>query len=125
MPKNDNPHAVRLMNSLIAAGEKEAANTLAEAHPLSKSADFQKKFEWASNLCTFLDAQFDDSFLLDTAQQHRLLPYSGTGNRLKSFRMLYFTIGRLARLHLADIRSRYGVKIIIISVSELSYILLG
>ena len=49
----------------------------------------------------------------------------GTKNSTKSFWMLYFTIGRLARLHLADIRSRYGVKIIIISVSELSYILPG
>lgn len=84
MPKNDNPHAVRLMNSLIAAGKKEAAATFAEAHPLSKSADFQKKFEWANNLCTFLDAQFDDALVKEIRMNCACGTEMGKATKLKA-----------------------------------------
>ena len=57
MAKNDNAHAVRFYESL-AGLEEEAAIEFAERHPLSKSADFKKKFDWAQAQCAFLEERF-------------------------------------------------------------------
>lgn len=54
MAKNDNAHAIRLYNSLCQV-DREAAERFAGEHPLSKSADFQKKFRWAQAQCRFLE----------------------------------------------------------------------
>lgn len=60
MAKNDNPHALRLLESMSKHGKDTEATEFAEATPLAKSADFNKKYEWAQNVCTFLDENFDD-----------------------------------------------------------------
>lgn len=57
MPKNDNAHALRFYDSLAQLDQK-AAGQFAEEHPLSKSADFQKKFAWAKAQCEFLEGRF-------------------------------------------------------------------
>lgn len=59
MAKNDSPHAIRMYNS-IAEVNQEAADDLSERFTLSKSADFEKKFRWASNVCDFLEDRFDE-----------------------------------------------------------------
>lgn len=59
MPKNDNPHAVRLYQSVLNHVGEDAANRIADKAPLSKSADFQKKFGWAETVCTELEREFD------------------------------------------------------------------
>ena len=50
MAKSDNAHALRFYESLSQLSE-EAAIAFAEEHPLSKSADYEKKFRWAREPC--------------------------------------------------------------------------
>lgn len=57
MAKNDNTHALRFYESLARLDEKAAVEFAAE-HPLSKSADYKKKFAWAKAQCEFLEGRF-------------------------------------------------------------------
>lgn len=54
MPKNDNPHALRLTAAIRGQLGDDAAAAFAEQHPLSKSADADRKFCWAQDVCTAL-----------------------------------------------------------------------
>ncbi len=47
MAKNDNPQALRFLDSMAKHGEKDAGEKFSEEYPLAKSADFSKKFKWA------------------------------------------------------------------------------
>lgn len=58
MPKNDNAHALRLIEALRTSCDEEASIAFADAYPLSKSADVDKKYRWACNVCHALEAQF-------------------------------------------------------------------
>ena len=51
MAKNDNAHAVRLVNSLRQYTGHDAAEAFGENYPLSKRASIEKKFEWARSAC--------------------------------------------------------------------------
>lgn len=59
MAKNDNAHSLRLVESLRRHAGEETAAECEVLHPLSKSADFQKKFEWAKDVCGYLEQRFD------------------------------------------------------------------
>lgn len=59
MPKNDNPHVLRLAAALRAHQGDSAADAFADAHPLPKSADVGKKHRWACDICAALSAQYD------------------------------------------------------------------
>lgn len=59
MAKNDNAHSIRMVESLrTVIGDKEA-NEFEEKYPLSKSANIDKKFEWAKVTCEFLEKKYD------------------------------------------------------------------
>ena len=49
MAKNDNPHALRFISSMEKHNLGEEAIKFSQEHPLSKSADIEKKFEWAQH----------------------------------------------------------------------------
>jgi hypothetical protein len=68
MPKNDNPHAIRLYESIAKHMGEEAAGEMAAEHPLSKAADINKRFLWAESICADLESAFDE----DTAKQIRM-----------------------------------------------------
>lgn len=57
MPKNDNPHSLRLIESIRRHCSEEQALAFADAHPLPKSADIDKKFRWACDVCASLEAK--------------------------------------------------------------------
>lgn len=57
--KNDNAHSLRLVESLRRHAGEDAAEEFERMHPLSKSADYLKKFEWAKEACGFLEEHFD------------------------------------------------------------------
>lgn len=59
MPANDNAHSLRLLDSLRELDGEQAAQEAAERFPLSKSADIEKKFEWAANICHYLEEHYD------------------------------------------------------------------
>lgn len=59
MPRNDNPHALRLADALRSHAGDDAAQVFTDAHPLAKSADVGKKHHWACEVCAALSAQYD------------------------------------------------------------------
>ena len=71
MPKNDNAHSIRLVESLKKNIGSELAEQFVERYPLSKSATIEKKFEWAQNACSFLEAHLDDSTILRVRKECR------------------------------------------------------
>lgn len=71
MPKNDNAHSVRMVNSIRRNIGDEAAKQLEEKYPLSKSADVKKKCDWALNTCNYLEEQFDLDTIIDLRKECR------------------------------------------------------
>ncbi|MEG1985403.1 MAG: DUF6144 family protein [Oscillospiraceae bacterium] len=59
MPKNDNVKSLRLYESVKTNIGEEAADKMAEAVNLSKSADFKRNFKWANDVCNYLESNFD------------------------------------------------------------------
>ena len=57
--KNDNAHSLRLVESLRLHAGEDTAEEFERLHPLSKSADYLKKFEWTKEACSFLEERFD------------------------------------------------------------------
>ena len=60
MGKNDNPNATRLYDSMTRHGKKEAADRFSEEYPLAAAADFGEQFDWAKNVCAFLEENCTD-----------------------------------------------------------------
>lgn len=83
MAKNDNPQALRLAESLKIHGKKTDAQELETLHPLSKSADFEKKFAWAENVCKFLEERYDEKTVKDIRMDCACGPEMGKGKKLK------------------------------------------
>lgn len=59
MQKNDNAHSIRMVNSLRKNLDDNVAKDFEKAHPLSKSANIEKKFEWAQSTCDYLEKNYD------------------------------------------------------------------
>ncbi|MBD5085345.1 MAG: hypothetical protein HDT33_09925 [Clostridiales bacterium] len=59
MAKNDNAHSVRLVESLDRNAGHDTAEECEKKYPLSKSAGVEKKYEWAKNVCSYLEEHFD------------------------------------------------------------------
>ncbi|MGN0425950.1 MAG: DUF6144 family protein [Acetatifactor sp.] len=83
MAKNDNPHAVRLQESMITHGESAAAEQFAASHPLSKSANIEKKFAWAQSVCEFLSGNYDDEKVKAIRMDCACGPELGKGKKLR------------------------------------------
>jgi len=71
MPKNDNAQSIRLVDSLRKNCGDVAAEELAQRYPLSKSADFEKKFKWAEGVCSYLDSNFSEDEILKIRSECR------------------------------------------------------
>jgi len=56
----DNPQAIRLYDSLCINKDTALAEDFAHKFPLSKSADYERKFKWAVDICEFLESHFND-----------------------------------------------------------------
>lgn len=83
MAKNDNPHALRLLESMEKQNKKDEANKFAAEHPLSKSANIDKKFEWAQKVCEFLNENFDDDTVKAIRMECACEPELGKGKKIK------------------------------------------
>jgi len=75
MPKNDNPHSLRLIEAIRSLHGSESADAFATSHALSKSADIDKKYRWACEICASLPSHFD----ADEATQVRRACKCGDG----------------------------------------------
>lgn len=60
MGRNDNPHALRFIDSLSKYSKPEDVEEYLMTHQLSKSASIDKKFEWAKSTCDFLMEKYDE-----------------------------------------------------------------
>ncbi len=60
MPKNDNPHALRFLSSVVNHDGRQVGEQFSSEHPLGKSAAPNKKFEWVKEVCAFLNERYDD-----------------------------------------------------------------
>lgn len=83
MPKTDNPHSVRLYESIAKHTDEQTAERIAHRIPLSKSADINKKFTWAQNICTHLQNEFDDATVKKIRMDCACGPETGKTNNLK------------------------------------------
>lgn len=64
MARNDNAHALRMVEALRETLGEAVAAEFAAQYPLSKSADFKKKCHWAQESCAYLASQHDKDTLL-------------------------------------------------------------
>ncbi len=85
MAKNDNAHALRFAESLRMYAEDRYAERFAESCPLSKSADIEKKFQWAQDVCGFLEENFDTEKILEIRKDCRCNDGSSIAKKLLKY----------------------------------------
>lgn len=95
MPKNDNAHSIRMVESLKKHVGAAYATDFESRYPLAKSADIEKKFEWAKATCNYLGERFDNNTLLQLRKDCRcndgksiadkLLRYLNKANSMQEF----------------------------------------
>lgn len=71
MAKNDNAHSIRLAQSLERNAGYDIANQFVEKHPLSKSANIEKKYQWAKTICNHLEEHFDTDAIIKIRKECR------------------------------------------------------
>jgi hypothetical protein len=59
MAKNDNPQLLRMVESLNTVIGNHEGHEFEKNYPLSKSANINKKFEWAKEACEYLEKNYD------------------------------------------------------------------
>jgi predicted hydrocarbon binding protein len=84
MPRNDNPHATRLYDSIVKHAGQVAAEEIAQQRPLSKSADLDKKFLWTEAICAALENSFDENTVKQIRMDCACGPEMGKINNLKT-----------------------------------------
>lgn len=85
MAKNDNAHAIRLVNSLSRNAGYETVKEFEEKYPLSKSATIEKKFEWAKNTCSYLEQNFDVDTIIKIRKECRCNDGKSIANKLLKY----------------------------------------
>ncbi len=99
MSKNDNAQSVRLTESLERNVGCDAAKVFVEKYPLSKSANIEKKYQWAKTICNYLEEQFDTDTIIRIRKECRcndgksiaikLLKYLNKADSVKEFVSLF------------------------------------
>ena len=85
MAKNDNAHALRIAESLRTYAGESCADEFAELHPLSKSADIDKKFMWEQDVCRFLEEYFDEETIVKIRKDCRCNDGSSIAKKLLKY----------------------------------------
>lgn len=87
MPKSDNKHAINLYESIERYIGHAEAEDFIEKLPLSKSADYIKKFKWANDVCNYLESHFKE----DDIRQIRMCCSCDPGNKAESVKRMFET----------------------------------
>mgnify|MGYP000846761616 CR=1 FL=1 len=85
LPKSENTQAARLCRSLAANIGQTVAEEFAKTLPLSRSADDRKRFQWALNVCSWLEERFSNEEL----QQIRKACSCQPGSKAEKVKRLY------------------------------------
>lgn len=83
MTKNDNPHAIRLYNSVAKHLDEETAEKLTSKISLSKSANVDKRLAWAEKICSDLENAFDENTVKAIRMDCACGPGTGKIDKLK------------------------------------------
>lgn len=99
MAKNDNAHSVRLAESLERNIGYDTAGECVEKYPLSKSANIEKKYQWAKKICNYLEEQFDTDTIVQIRKEcrcndgksiaNKFLKYLNKADSIKEFVSLF------------------------------------
>ncbi len=85
MARNDNPQAVCLIDSLRQKVGAEDAKEFDKTHALSKSADIKKKFGWAKDVCTYLEAHYEEETIVKVRKECRCNDGKSIANKLLKY----------------------------------------
>lgn len=85
MAKNDNAHALRMVNSLRQYAGHDAAEEFGENYPLSKSASIEKKYEWAKDACSYLEEHFETDAIIAIRKECRCNDGKSIANKLLKY----------------------------------------
>lgn len=85
MMKNDNAHSVRLTESLRKNISNDIANDFEEKYPLSKSANIEKKFEWAVSACHYLEENLEPDEIINVRKECRCNDGKSIANKLLKY----------------------------------------
>lgn len=85
MAKNDNAHSVRLVDSLERHIGYDTAREFEVNYPLSKSADFKKKYLWADTICNYLEEHFDSDTIISIRKECRCNDGKSIANKLLKY----------------------------------------
>lgn len=85
MMKNDNAHSVRLTESLRKNISNDIANDFEEKYPLSKSANIEKKFEWAVSACHYLEENLEPEKIINVRKECRCNDGKSIANKLLKY----------------------------------------
>lgn len=85
MAKNDNGHAIRLVNSLEKNIGSDTSKEFEEKYPLSKSANIEKRYEWAKNVCTYLEENFDTEAIIKIRKECRCNDGKSIANKMLKY----------------------------------------
>ncbi len=85
MAKNDNAHSIRLVDSLNRNTGPDTAKEFEEKHPLSQSANIEKKYEWAKDTCGYLEDHFDTDTIIRVRKECRCNDGKSIANKLLKY----------------------------------------
>ena len=85
MAKNDNAHSIRLIDSLRQNIGNDVADEFEERYPLSKSANIEKKYEWAKNVCDYLDEHYDTETIMVLRKECRCNDGKSIANKILKY----------------------------------------
>lgn len=85
MAKNDNAHSIRLLDSLRRNIGNDVEDEFGERYPLSKSANIEKKYEWAKNVCDYLDGRFDTETIMTIRKECRCNDGKSIANKILKY----------------------------------------
>ena len=85
MAKNDNAHALRMAAALRDVVGADTADAFAQAFPLGKTADIEKKFRWAQQGCEALSLQLDADTLLKVREKCICNDGASTAKKLRKY----------------------------------------
>ncbi len=98
--KNDNAHSIRLADSLRKNIGSDITNDLEVKYPLSKSATIEKKFEWATAVCHYLEDHLEQDEIIHVRKECRCNDGKSIANKiLKYLNPSYSTLDFVQRFN--------------------------
>lgn len=115
MGNHQHGHWIKMTDSLEKNAGHDAAEEFGKHYSLSKSADINKKFQWAKTVCDYLEARFDTDTIVGIRKECRcndgktiagkLLKYLKKADNVQEFVCLFNQNETFARLEYVSDRT--------------------